>query len=173
MTETASQKAARLMQEVDGVSKSNYTKGEVKTILNNIAQTCGESVATPEAEGCRAPAEITSIRRGDVFIAKMVGGKVRPWIVLRVSDGIITAVAMSSGDKAPNMIRSQCRLWPGNWIGTTVSLFDASHARQEVTRPYTNAKHLREIEMHLVQSFGLLPRKHVRKASVTKLRSVS
>ena len=146
MTETAAQKAERLMQQVSDASKSHYTPGEVRHILNNIATTTDLHYAGEE---------VVAVKRGDTFIAKVTGGKYRPWVVLSVRDEIVCAVAMSSGDRAPRMLKSQCRLWPRAWIGTTVSLFDHDLARKAVSRPYTNAKHLREVEAHVAGLMGL------------------
>lgn len=144
--------AARLMNEIGSGAKGQYTKGEVKTIMNSIAQ-AGDG-AVNEAATCRAPVSTDNLLRGDVFIAKAVGGKVRPWIVLNVRDEIVTAVALSSGDTAPAMVRSECRLWPGSWIGSTLSQFSIETAQQEVTRPYTNLSHLRKVERGIYERMG-------------------
>jgi len=153
--ETPQERAARLMREIDEASKAAYTKGEVKAILNNLAQMQGPPPEDAPDLGCRSPAKVDALRRGDVFIAKAIGGKVRPWIVLRIGEKTVSAVAMSSGDKAPAMVLSRCRYWPGNWIGTTLSLFAIEVATQEVTRPYTDDRHLREIEAHVAATHGL------------------
>lgn len=160
MSETPQQCAKRLMDEIEACKQGTYTKGEVKTLLNHIFMirpADGRPQGVPEswdADGCRSPARVTSLQRGDVFIAKTVGGKVRPWIVLRVQDEVVSAVAMSSGDKAPRMIQSKCRLWPGGWIGATITLFDVEVAVSEVTRPYTNFAHLAEIEAAVASNHG-------------------
>jgi len=159
-TETPKQMAERLMGEVERDAKRQYSKGEVKTLLNTIAQRPEPEKAAPKPqvieEGqSRAPTKVEELRRGDVFIAKFVGGKIRPWIVLQVNEKVVTALAMSSGDHAPNMVPSQCRLWPGRWVGTTVSQFPADLAMAEVTRPYTNWAHLRELEEHVARCIGM------------------
>lgn len=156
--EPASKKAARLMAEVDLAAKANYTKGEVKVILNNITQTADAIPALTEAEdagSCRSPAKVARLYRGDVFIHKTVGGKVRPWIVLRVDSDQAVAVGMSSGNHFPNAMASQCRLWPDNWIGATITTVELDRACAEVTRPYTNMRHLAEIEAILAAGFGM------------------
>ena len=135
-----------VMDQIGTSDKSNYTKGEVRHILNDASQKTG---------GCTSTTDVDKVRRGDVFIHKLVGGKVRPWIVLSVRSGLVAAVSMSSGDSAPRMIKGKCRLWPGSWIGTTVSLFEEDTARQCVSRPYTNSKHLREVEAHIAELYGL------------------
>lgn len=149
--ETPKARAARLMGEIGDGQKATYTKGEVKAILNSVIGAVEPNVS---ADGCRAPASINSLRRGDVFIAKAIGGKVRPWIVLRVSDGIVTAVSLSSGDSAPNMTRADCRYWENSWIGSTIAQFDMDLATAEVTRPYTNLAHLRDVERAIYQRMG-------------------
>lgn len=147
--ETASGRADRLMSEIGEAKQESYSRGEVRTILNSIKM-LGDGVT-------EALAEAEYLRRGDVFAFRLVGGKVRPWIVLHVAGDNVSAVAMSSGDSAPGMVPSKCRLWPGSWIGTTVSLFNADDARRSVIRPYTNIQHLREIEARLHSIFGLRP----------------
>ncbi|MDE4176375.1 hypothetical protein PXK01_19640 [Phaeobacter sp. PT47_59] len=155
--ETPRERAKRLMIEVSGSSKETYSKGDVKTMLNSIAGASdgpGRAAGPISDEGCRAPACLDELRRGDVFIAKAVGGKVRPWIVLRVTDDVVTAVSMSSGDSAPNMVRSECRYWPGGWIGSTLAQFPIEKALAEVTRPYTNLPHLRAVEREAYRRMG-------------------
>ncbi len=152
MTETANSMALRLMREVEDAKKPSYAKGEVKTVLNSIAQ--AGKLETLDGT-CRAPVALKTLRRGDVFIAKVVGGKVRPWITLNVGSEIITAVSMSSGDSAPGMKKSQCRFWPSSWVGSTISAFDMEFASKEVTRPYTNLVHLDEIEASIASNMGM------------------
>jgi len=143
---TPQEQIRALMHDVSEAKKETYTKGEVKNILNSVASLSDLGNHTQEIAG---------IRRGDVFIAKMVGGKVRPWVVLSVRSEIVCAVCMSGGDRAPHMTKSECRLWPGSWIGSTVSLFAESLASKAVTRPYTNAAHLRDIERKISGLFEL------------------
>lgn len=162
MTETANKMAARLMVEIETVKKSTYTKGDVRAILNSISQAGNAIDGT-----CRAPISLKSLRRGDVFIAKMVGGKVRPWIVLRTDGPNVTALSMSSGDSAPGMVQSKCRLWPSSWIGTTISRFTVEHAAREVVRPYTNLAHLAKIEASIAAGMGM--QKVCRKLSMAKI----
>jgi hypothetical protein len=156
MTETAKARAARLMEEVGSGSQERYSRGEVKTILNAVAQSPDAAASEPKNgdEDCRAPASLDELRRGDVFIAKLVGGKVRPWVVLQTNDDVVTAVALSSGDSAPNMTRSECRYWPASWIGSTISQFSIEAAQREVTRPYTNLAHLRAVERQIYSRMG-------------------
>ena len=152
--ESPSERATRLMEEVRGSELATYTRGQVIDVLNSVAaagHTCADSLTT-----------VHHMQRGDVFIAKLVGGKVRPWVTLRVFDALVVAVGLSSGDSAPRMVKSQCRFWPGAWIGTTVSLFNEESVRHSVSRPYTALKHLREIEGGLAGLFGLR-RQRVRK----------
>ena len=172
MSETPQERAKRLMLECDTSGKTNYTKGEVKLILNNFAHMAGPAFLAdaPEADGCRAPTATDTLRRGDVFIARLVGGKVRPWCVLRVSGDTVVAMAMSTGEHVPGQSLSQCRYWPGSYIGGTVTTFTLDFARQEVTRPYTAAAHLRATERALFEAFGATPRR--RKAPVARLKAV-
>lgn len=158
MTETAAEMARRLIDEIKAGGKAKFERHEVNKILNQIAM----RPDTDGANGCRAPATVKELRRGDVFIGAMVGGKVRPWITLRVTDHAVTAVSMSSGDSAPNMIQSKCRYWPSNWIGSTVSQFAPDAAKREVMRPYTNAAHLNEVENILAAKLGFeIPKKKI------------
>lgn len=168
MTETAQQRAKRLLSEVSASKiKKTYTPGEVRNILETIAN-AKDTVTVASDDTCRAPIKLDKVSRGDVFIHKLVGGKVRPWVVLRVSENMVTAVALSSGDSAANMIQARCRLWKGSWIGTAVSQFDMDHAAQEVTRPYTNHAHLSEIENHIAAGMGM----RVEKLPLTSLAQI-
>lgn len=170
--ETPRDRAKRLKVEIEALPKSSYTKAEVAAVCSSIA---GAPVIESEDMGCRAPETVTDLRRGDVFIAKLVGGKVRPWIVLSVDvdADIVTAVSMSSGDSAPGMVESQCRFWPRSFIGTTVSLFRQQQARSEVTRPYTNLRHLADVEASIAALYGMRvsPRVPRAVASVADIRA--
>lgn len=125
-----------LIEAVEGDAKGTYTRPEVLKLLR-------------AASNIRDTIRVEHIRRGDVFWHHLVGGKVRPWLCLRVNDGLVTAVALSSGDKAPRMIQSEARNWPGAWIGTAVCLIEADTARMAVSRPYDNADHINQIEDRL------------------------
>lgn len=158
MTETATEMARRLIDEIKAAKKTTFDRREVNEILNQIAHRPDIGGDT----GCRAPTTVKELRRGDVFIGAMVGGKVRPWIALRVRDHAVTAVCMSSGDRAPNMTQSKCRYWPSNWIGSTVSQFTPDAAKREVMRPYTNAAHLNEVEKALAAKLGFeIPKRKI------------
>jgi len=151
--ETPAEMAQRLAGEIGDGSQKSYTKGEVKHHLNNIAALKQDPPSVDT--GCRAPTKVGELRRGDVFIATAIGGKVRPWIVLFVDDGFVSAVSLSTGDSAPNMTKSQCRYWARNWIGSTIAQFTLDHATQEVTRPYTNLVHLSEVQGQLIDRMRL------------------
>jgi hypothetical protein len=143
--QTPQERAKALMDEIDTAGlKRNYSGAEVKTILNTIA--CMKDAAQLVEDTCRAPISVEKLRRGDVFIAGTYGGKPRPWVVLRVRPEAVDATAMSSGEKAPDLVQSKCRLWPGSWLGSAVASFRMDVATREVTRPYTNLAHLSEIE---------------------------
>jgi len=88
MKETASKAAKRLMGEIESASKSSYTKGDVKAILNMIAQMEDVEVVAAD-DTCRGTTSVACLRRGDVFIHKLVGGKVRPWVVLRLLRALV------------------------------------------------------------------------------------
>lgn len=122
--------------------KANYSKAEVLKLIKSV-----------ELE--HEVVEVEEIRRGDVFWHKLVGGKRRPWIVLSVKSDIVLAVALSTGDSAPRMVQAKCRFWAGRWVGTTTTLVTADLAKQSVTRPYTDREHLREIEAHIAELYGL------------------
>ena len=162
-------RARRLMDEIDTRAQDKFTKGDVKLLLNNIAQMPLSQARpeAPDAEGCRAPVLVESIRRGDVFIAKTIGGKVRPWVVLHVSGDVVTATGLSSSESAPGLLPSQCRYWPDAWLGGAVCTFARETATAEVTRPYTARQHLSEVEAAFLSNFG-----KKRKATVRKLALV-
>lgn len=169
MKETVKERADRLMGEVEKEAKTHFTKGEVKALINHFAVTNFAPDRGEEADtGCRAPIMLADLSRGDVFIAKVLGGKVRPWITLHVEDGVVTAVPLSSGESAPNMIKAQCRFWPSNWIGTTIAQFHLEVAVQEVSRPYTNRNHLKEVERHIAANIGMKPYRP-RKKTMTEI----
>lgn len=115
-------------------------------------------------ETCRSPIRLAKIQRGDVFIAKALGAKPRPWIVLRVAPSGVTALPLSSGGFFANPILSECRLWPESYIGSTIATFTMEEATAEVTRPYTNLAHLADAERDLALSCGMdiLPRPRVK-----------
>lgn len=172
MTETPQERARRLMGELDLRKGKSFTVGDVKLILNNIANMQQVGVLSEaEAEGSRAPTTCEHIRRGDVFVSKLVGGKLRPWVVLHVTGDMVSALALStSAESTPVSFPSQCRFWPSSHICATVTCFNREFASREVTRPYTARAHLTEIER---QVFATLAPKRKRKATVTRLHSVA
>ena len=146
LMESPTDRAERLVREINADSKETYTRIEVVKLLNAV-NACGR-VWNALKSG-------ETVQRGDVFLAKVTGGKTRPWICLSSSDGLITAVGMSSGDHAPKMIASQARYWSSNWIGSTVSMFREKEVREFVTLPYNNRDHLREIERAIALTMRL------------------
>lgn len=101
---------------------------------------------------CRGPFKAAAIQRGDVFIHKLVGGKVRPWVVLKDEGDHVIAVSMSSSKCIPGAFKSQCRFWPNSWITPTITKVDKHLALEEVTRPYSNRAHLAQIEREIVDT---------------------
>ena len=156
--ELAHERAARLAIKIGNRPTKSMSTGEAKSLMESVASLGGREAGSPlSEESCRSPVALTELRRGDVFIAKVTGGKVRPWVVLGVIGEHVSAVTMSSKDSAPAVVKTKCRFWPDCWIGTTVSLFDVEYAAREVTRPYTNLAHLREIEQSIARNFTRTP----------------
>lgn len=146
--------ARRMMEHLREKGKDSYAKGDIISMMNEIST--APDYETPDPyDTCRGPFVAKELRRGDVFISTFAGGKVRPWVTLTVQREVVTALAMSSGDKIPNMVKSQCRFWPSSWIAPTVSQWPLEIALQQVTRPYTNLEHLGEIEQHVGNVLGL------------------
>lgn len=154
MTETPQAMALRLMNEIKEGDQSSFTKGEVRAILNHIA-VCKVGLEYAPNDSAKGTVSTAGVKRGDVFIAHAIGGKIRPWITLRVDGEAVRALAMSSGDKAPDMVKSECHLWPGSWISTTISSFTLQHATQDVSRPYTNLRHLAQVEAQVGEKYGM------------------
>lgn len=142
--ESAQERATRYSDELN---KKTYTHGEVKQLLSSISSIPDRSHG---AEVSLSP--IKEIQRGDVFIAPGVGGKNRPWAVTRIYDDHVVAIALSTGDSAPNMIKIDCRFWPDSWIGSASAQFPISVAMKGATRPLTNAQQLAEAEAAVIRS---------------------
>jgi len=151
-SEMAHERAARLAVEIGLRASKSMSTGEAKSLMESVASLGGRDGSQPIEDTCRAPVKLDALQRGDVFLAKVTGGKLRPWVVLGICGGNVSAVTMSSAESAPNVLKSECRFWPDSWIGTTVSLFDMEYACQEVTRPYTNMAHLRQVEVNFAKS---------------------
>lgn len=133
------------LQRVSQSDQKSYGKRELEIMIKSAVVKAGEG-SIDTSTTCRQPISVNDLRRGDVFIHKLVGGKVRPWIVLKIHDDTVTCVAMSSGETVPNSVQSQCRYWPESFICPTVTSVNLKAATKEVTRPYTNLAHLSEIE---------------------------
>lgn len=146
LCESPADRAERFLSEINANQKEQYGRVEIQHLLKGVIG------AGDLWNGLR---RIETIQRGDVFIAKVVGGKIRPWIALSSKAGVVSAVAMSSGDRAPRMIKSKARYWAGSWISATVSLFEEAEVRDRVSLPYNNRDHLREIEAHCARELGL------------------
>lgn len=145
---SAGKRAGDFLSEVEKNSRKSYSAGDVKQMLNIIKQAPTPDVETTET------AE-TDVRYADVFWSPMAGGKNRPWIALSVRDNLVVAVAMTSYNSVVGAVPSECRLWPSAYIGTTVSVFPQGIARKNVTRPYTNKAHLREVTKAISRIYGL------------------
>lgn len=145
-------RADRIMTMVKNAQKQTFSRGELVSILNYIA-----ACSVPDAEdlGCRAPITVKSIRRGDVFIHKLIGGKVRPWVTLRVDEDHVIALALSHMDHGVGSIPAESPYWAKNWIGMTAAKIKLEDACREVTRPYANAAHLNFVERKVVEALRL------------------
>ena len=141
------------LKRIEKSDQKSYGKRELETMIKSAIAKVNEGTNDALAE-CRQPMKVNELRRGDVFLHKLVGGKLRPWIALRIEDNTVVAVAMSSGDSIPNAIKSQCRYWSGSWIPPTVTNVRMDVALEEVTRPYTNLAHLAEIEQEIAERFS-------------------
>lgn len=130
-----------LIAAVEESTTGTYTKAETLSLI--------KSVSTD-----RDVIEVEQIRRGDVFWHKLVGGKMRPWIALHVNEHSVVAVCLSGGETAAEMTKADCRFWPGDWIGNTISIFRPEEARRAVTRPFTNAQQLADVEAKLIGIFS-------------------
>lgn len=148
---SSAERAAEFFSEVEKNSRKSYSAGDVKQMLNIIKQ-----APTPDVEITEtAETAETDVRHADVFWSPMAGGKNRPWIALSVRDNLVVAVAMTSYNSVVGAVPSECRLWPSVYIGTTVSVFPQEIARKNVTRPYTNKAHLREVTKAISSIYGL------------------
>jgi hypothetical protein len=87
---------------------------------------------------------VDKVQTGDTFYYKVVGGKVRPWVVLWVRKGVVGAATITHSDM-PFGYACQCRFWVGSFIGPTVTLLDESFIKDKIYLPYTNKKHLTEV----------------------------
>lgn len=133
----------RIIDEIKDGEGSHILRKDVLKLLN---------VAT---EGCAI--EVASIRRGDVFWHKLVGGKIRPWVALSCREGLVVAASLSNSAAdvgIPRPVKADCRFW-GGYICTTVSLFHEDEVRKYVAHPYTNLDHLREVEAHIASLLTL------------------
>jgi len=143
------------LKSVKDSDQQSYGKRQIEIMIASALAKAPEGETSVEPPStCRDPISVTELQRGDVFIHKLVGGKVRPWVVLKVFEDRVTAVAMSTGDHVPGAEKSKCRLWKDSWICPTVTNVSIETATKEVTRPYTALRHLDEIERDIVNHLG-------------------
>lgn len=145
------------LKRVEGSDQKQYGAKEITTMINAAIERAPSDDALADSvsqQSCRHTVKVENMRRGDVFIHKLVGGKLRPWIVLEVEETSVVAIAMSSSDCIPNAMKSECRLWAGSWITPTITNVSIELASKEVTRPYTNARHLAEVEKTITDRFS-------------------
>ena len=138
---------------VQRLDQKHYGKREVEKMLDSAISKLEDAGVPDMSETCRGPIQIETLRRGDVFIHKLIGGKVRPWIVLKDKGEFVIAVSMSSSKCIPGAIKSKCRLWPNSWITPTITTVSKEFALKEVTRPYTDHAHLEKIEQDIMRTF--------------------
>lgn len=146
----------RWLKNVKESDQQTYGKRQLEIMIGSALEKAPASELHVEAtpSTCRDPISVTELQRGDVFIHKLVGGKVRPWVVLKVFEDHVTAVALSTGEHVPGSVPSKCRLWKDSWICPTVTNVSMEFATKEVTRPYTALRHLDEIERDIVTHLG-------------------
>jgi hypothetical protein len=144
------------LKSVKDSDQSNYGKRQVEIMIEAALAKApaNDTFAEPAASTCRDPISVTELQRGDVFIHKLVGGKVRPWVVLKVFEDHVAAVSLSTGESVPGSTRSKCRLWKDSWICPTVTNVSMDFATKEVTRPYTALRHLDEVERDIIAQLG-------------------
>lgn len=152
--ENPQQRASRY---IDEMKDEPHSPGEVRQLLNAI-KTMPLSRNEVEDIGDTAPPRIGNmpavlqVRRGDVFIAPGVGGKKRPWAILNVRGDVVTATAMSSGNKAPNLVQTECRFWRGSWVGGATAQFPVQMVVSHITRPLTDFAALLEAEALIIKA---------------------
>ena len=113
--------------------KGSYNRGEVKQILDSI---------TPD----KMLASVPSLKVGDVFYYRVVGGKSRPWAALWVRRGLVGAATITHSENLPMSHKSQCRFYLDSYIGPTITVIDQERVLDAVTIPYSNKKHLKEVK---------------------------
>lgn len=136
----------RWLKQVLSSSQKSHGKVELVSRLERIIESNPEYESSNEERNSSGVIQTSKVFRGDVFIHKLVGGKVRPWITLGVFTGYVNAISMSSSNCIPMCQASKCRFWPDSWICPTISLISIEDATKRVTRPYTNIEHIEEFE---------------------------
>lgn len=121
--------------------KGSYTKGEVKHILNNI---------NPQY----IYHSLDKLRTGDVFMHKVTGGKVRPWVVMFSRKGMVGAITLTHHEELPFSYPSKCRFYSDNVLGPTLSLFEECRILDCCMAPYSNKKHLQEVKKDILGIWG-------------------
>lgn len=124
------------LDRVSEVDKQNYTKAEVKALLSKIS---------PEKEFH----SLEKLRLGDIFIYTVVGGKRRPWVVLWARKGLVGAISMTHSGDLPGQFQSQCRFYPTNYLGPTLTVVEEQRVLDTVVTPYSNKKHLFHIRKEI------------------------
>jgi len=167
--ETPQERALRYLNDIDGSTTGHYKAGEVKTLLHPIPKipaSRNHSEVVSGEEGCRSTVSLDSVRRGDVFIASAVGGKHRPWVVLRVQGDSVLATCLSSSTQVDGALISECRYWPDCFIGGAIATFPMDQATREVTRRFTAKGQLNDVEQGFI---ARISPKRITKVSQIKL----
>jgi len=125
------------LKKLEDSSQDTYRKGEVKTLLNNL---------NPQY----IYYSLDKLRVGDVFMYKLVGGKIRPWVVMFNKKGMVGAATLTHDITLPNSYKSECRFYKDSIIGPTLSIFEEERLLDCCLAPYTNKKHLSEVKRSLI-----------------------
>ena len=125
------------LAKIEESSQDTYRKGEVKVLLNNL---------NPQY----IYYSVDKLYIGDVFMHKIVGGKVRPWVVMFNRRGLVGAATLTHDLNLAYSYKSECRFYKDSVIGPTLALFEEDRVLDCCLAPYTNKKHLSEVRKSLL-----------------------
>lgn len=114
-----------LMSLIDGMSKTEFTKGEVKSFINSVNTT--DSMPP------------TEYRKGDV-IANGVGAKKRPMVVISIVGNMMYGIPLSSTQDEFNLSESKSRFMGDGWFSKGVSVVTKEYADENFIGVYDNMK---------------------------------
>ena len=115
---------------MDGfINHQTYLGSEIKTRINSISM-----------ERKDAP---TTLKKGDVY-SDVVGAKKRPCVIIKIKNGIVFAIPLTSSENVHNLTSYNSRFFGEGWFSNTYTITTEDIVKENFLGVFDNTKNLNE-----------------------------